>query len=554
MRPSFLDRLRRDGGERLYLAFFLVFALIFVRYCCYGLEYFPQLDDYIQHHNYAAYHSDLWQFMLDLGVLASRPASGVLDIVFWSRFWPVMIIGVALISAMYAGSALLFRQVWRKYFGTGWLFVVLYALLPLGMEGTYWMSASTRVVPSLFFVSLAMWLFQTWCVRGRKRFLALYFLVQLLSFCFYEQGLVLSITGVILVGLLEFREHRGRALWALLTFLNVICYFGFTSIFSQSGLYASRLEVLLPWQDGWLSGVFHPVRRQIFDAFVKGGVFTLFKGFGRGVGMIFSEGHWLWLAVVLALCAALFWLVRRQTGEDGKAVRGSRTILALVVGFLMALAPVTIFFILENPWFSLRGTVPSFCGAALMADALAGLLLSRLKPRRTVTAALCAGLSLAFCVAAVSEMHDYRATYENDHAVLAAVCAATDNGAALPAGETTVILGVEPSSLPDQNFYFHEHIHGVTESSWALTGALMYASGNGEFPTVKPLASSTIAATLAEERYGALYLYVPEAGIVRPVTAVLADDWNYDLYTPDGALCGRVTAQGLARVQTTGKG
>ena len=82
---------------------------------------------------------------------------------------------VALISAMYAASACLFRRVWGEYFGTGYLFLVVYALLPLGVEGTYWISASNRVVPSLFFVALAMYLFQKWCRTGRARWLPLYF-------------------------------------------------------------------------------------------------------------------------------------------------------------------------------------------------------------------------------------------------------------------------------------------------------------------------------------------------------------------------------------------
>lgn len=536
---------RRLEGQREWAALFLLFGLLFIRCCCYGLRYFPQLDDYIQLHNYTAYHPDIWPFMQRLGLLAARPAAGVLDICFWGRLWPALILGVALIAGLYAASAVLFRRVWRKYFPVGWLFLVLYGLLPLGLEGSYWLSAANRVVPSLFFVSLAMALFQGWCVSGRRRLLAGYFVVQLASMSFYEQGLVLSVTGVCLVALLELREERSRALWGLLTFVNAGLYFAFTSAFAGSALYAGRTSVVLPWREGWLDWVFLPALRQVLATFLKGGVWITGKGFLRGAGLIVSEGHWLWLALVLALCAGLFLLAERE--ELARWSGGRQAVLALAVGFLMALAPVTIFFILENPWFSLRGTVPSFCGLALMADALLGWLLGRLERRRTVAAALCGVLSLAFCVAALSEIHDYKATWEDDQAVMSAILAGTDNGAALPGEGENLILGVEPSYLAEQNFAWHEHIHGVTESRWALTGGLQCVSGREDFPYVTPLPASAGAEILGGMEYGSLWLYDPDSRTVQEVTARRTADSGYDLLAGDGAPAGRVTEEGLIR-------
>ncbi len=364
---------------------------------------------------------------------------------------------------------------------------------------------------------------------------------------FYEQGLVLSVTGVLLVALLELRDNRRRPLWALLTFVNAGIYFAFTSAFADSALYAGRTAVVLPWQAGWRDWIFLPALRQVWTAFVKGGVYTAGKGFLRGARLIFTEGHWLWLLLVLALCGGLLLLVRRERPDRA---RGREVLLALVVGFLMALAPVTIFFVLDNPWFSLRGTVASFCGLALMADALAGWLLGRLKNGAAVSAGLCGVLSLVFCVAAVSELHDYRATYEIDQAVMAAILAGTDNGAALPAAGEALILGVEPSYLEEQNFYYHEHIHGITESRWALTGGLQCVSGRGDFPYVRPLSAAVGAQAFGVEEYAALYLYDPDSSTVRAITARLGADGNYDLFYGSGSPAGRVTAEGLVRSGT----
>ena len=545
MRNRYSGGLNKSAQERPWLAFLLVFALVFVRYCCCGLQYFPQLDDYIQHHNYAAYNPDHWQFILDLGLLAARPLAGILDIMLWSRFWPNMIAGVALISALFAGSAVLFRQVWRRYFGTGWLFIILYALFPLGMEGTYWMSASTRIVPSMFLAALSMLMLQKWCGEGKKRYLAAFFFFQLLSFGFYEQTLVLSFTGAIIVALLELKEHRSRALWALLSFVNVLIYFSSSAAFAKGGIYSSRMKIVLPWQEGWHEEVLEPISEQMSAAFFDGGFYTLVRGFRRGAAMLLSDGLWLWLLLALALCVLLFFLVwkeRRKSLAFGKAA------LALLVGLLMTAAPLSIFFVLANPWLSLRGTLPSFCGAALILDTLAGLVLSRLRMGKTIAAALCSVCALVFSIAAVSEIYDYRATTENDALVASAVCEATNDGAALPQEGLCLLLGVEPNYVGEQNFFFHEHMHGVTESDWALTGALRCYSGNGDFPKVKPLPSWTIAETLAAETYDVMYLYDPDSATVRQAYAVPASDGNFDIFTSsDGEACARVTDKGLIR-------
>lgn len=536
----------RQGG-RLWLAFLLIFGLIFVRYCCYGLEYFPQLDDYIQMHNYTAYRKDVWAFIIKLGALTTRPAAGVLDILFWGHLWPVLMLGVALMSLLYAGSAVLFCRTWRAYFGTGWIFLTAYALLPLGMEGTYWMSASTRVVPGLFFTALSMLLFQRWCRTGRRRLLAGWFLGQLASFCFYEQSLVLSITGTALIALLEWKEHSSRSKWALLTLVNITVYIIFTSSFPENPAYAGRGDLTLPWQPGW-GGVFRSAMRQTLGAFIKGGVYTTVKAFLRGARLILSEGRWLWLALVLVLCAGLFRMV--QTEREAERPQGRRLLLPVVVGFLMVLAPVSIFFVLSNPWLSLRGTVTSFCGGALMADALLGWLLQRLKNNReTVNAALCTAAALVFCIAALSEMHDYRATYEDDQAVMAALCAASNNGADLPREGGTLALGVEPTFLPEQNFSYHEHIHGVTESDWALTGGLQCVSGWGDFPLVRPMSAYAGAWEIGASGCAAFYLYDPDSRTAQAVTLDQTAD-GYELRNAGGALVGRWTGEGLVRSGT----
>lgn len=514
--------------ERPWLVFALIFALVLLRFCYYGFTYYPQLDDYIQLHNQSAYYSAK-AVILDMGLLSSRPLASVMDYFFWSHFWSFLMAAVALISAMYAASACLFRRVWGEYFGTGYLFLVVYALLPLGMEGTYWISASNRVVPSLFFVALAMYLFQKWCRTGKVLWLPLYFVTQLISFCFYEQGLVLSVTGVLLVGIIEyFRGNRSRSLFSLLTFVNAGVYFAFTGYFSTStGQLGSRLRLTLPWQEGW-DKVFFSAAGQTGESFLIGGYKTLVDGFRRGLACIAEDFSLLWVLVLMALCAALFLFARRFTAErpGGEAALPRRW--ALLVGFLMALAPVTLFFVLSSPSVALRNTVFSFCGIALFLDEAWSMLLTRCPARGLITGAVCAVCAAVFSVAAVSELHDYRATTQADQRAARAITAAVegDEGA-------IAVLNLEPNYLSEQNFLYHEHIHGATESAWALAGLLSWAADTPAFPAATPVPmGGRYTGSLTE--FGALLWYDHKTGTVQSVMAVPAGEGVYEIQTAGG--------------------
>lgn len=514
--------------ERPWLVFALIFALVLLRFCYYGFTYYPQLDDYIQLHNQSAYYSAK-AVILDMGLLSSRPLASVMDYFFWSHFWSFLMAAVALISAMYAASACLFRRVWGEYFGTGYLFLVVYALLPLGMEGTYWISASNRVVPSLFFVALAMYLFQKWCRTGKALWLPLYFVAQLISFCFYEQGLVLSVTGVLLVGIIEFfRGNRKKSLFSLLTFVNAGIYFAFTGYFSTStGQLGSRLRLTLPWQEGW-DKVFLSAAGQTGESFLIGGYKTLVDGFRRGLACIAEDFSLLWVLVLMALCAALFLFARRFTAERpaGEAALPRRW--ALLVGFLMALAPVTLFFVLSSPSVALRNTVFSFCGIALFLDAAWSMLLTRCPARGLITGAVCAVCAAVFSVAAVSELHDYRATTLADQRAARAITAAVegDEGA-------IAVLNLEPNYLSEQNFLYHEHIHGATESAWALAGLLSWAADTPAFPAATPVPmGGRYTGSLTE--FGALLWYDHKTGTVQSVMAVPAGEGVYEIQTAGG--------------------
>lgn len=451
--------------------FLLLFLLVMARYCAFGLRYYPQLDDYIQYHNYTRLYdfSTLQELM---GILSSRPLAGIADYYFWSPMFDHMILGVALISALYAAAVLLIWDVLRRYFKTSPALPVIMALLPLGMEGTYWMSASTRVVVGMFFAALAVRAFLNWLDGRGRGWLPLYLFLQLLPFGFYEQAGLLSVALTAGAAILE-RTRRGKpwgrcaaALWGAPA---MGLYFLLTRLLNSGGVYGSRTEVILPTSRYYWDTVFPEIMGQLRDAFLKGGFFTAAKGFVRGARMVLSGELLLWALGTAALCVLLGLLARRKEPGEGDAPLW----LSLLSGLLLAAAPVSLFLVLESPWFSLRGTVTSFPGIALMADSLLVRLWDRLALRRGGLSVLAAAMAFAFCLAGASEIRDYRDTYENDQRIAGLVLEAAEE----PSTGRIGVLNLEPSYLPNQNFYYHEHIHGCTESGWAFTGLLTALGG-----------------------------------------------------------------------------
>lgn len=531
-----LERKKTDWRLAAGLAAVL-FVLVMARYCAFGVQYYHQLDDYIQYHNYARGHTFL-NLQIIVGILSSRPLAGIADYYFWSHMFDNMILGVALISALYVAAVLLIWNLLGRYFRTSPVLPVIMALLPLGMEGTYWMSASTRVVVGMFFAALAVRALLNWLDGKDWGWLVLYLILQLIPFGFYEQAGLLSITLAVGAAILEWTRKGkplGRCAVSLWGVPAMGLYFLATRLLNNGGVYGSRVGIVLPIRRYYWESVFPEIMRQLRDAFLKGGFYTTAKGFVRGARMILSGELLLWALGVAALCVLLGLLMRHkeqkeQTGKDAPLP------LALLSGVLLAAAPVSLFLVLDNPWFSLRGTVTSFPGIALLVDTLLLWLWDKLALRRGGLAILAAAMALVFCVAGSSEVRDYRDTYENDQRIAGLVLEAVRETG--PVEGRIGVLNLEPSYLPNQNFYYHEHIHGCTESNWAFSGLL---TALGEEIKVTPLPADPLYRAWNREAnhpsgFETLYWFDGE-GLTPAVLRELAEN-TYQVRDRQGNLLG----------------
>lgn len=521
-----------------------LWALLMVRACAAGLEYWPQLDDYIQYHNYPTAES-FSALQKAVGLLASRPLAGIADYFIWGRMFGFMLVGVAIISLLYAVTTLVLWSVLGRFFRIGPLFPVIVALLPLGVEGTYWMSASTRVVVGMFWAALAAWLFLEWMDGPRRRTLAAFLVCQLLPFGFYEQAGILAVTLTVGVAILRYiyrAEDRKKCLLALWAPASMVLYLLLTKLLSNGGVYGSRAALILPVSRYYFTTFLPDILGQIRKVFLNADLRILMRGFVRTAGQLLQGRLLLWFAVTAALCAGVW-----QLGRKAKTAEGRLPLwLQLVSGLLLAAAPVTLFLILDNPWFSLRGAVTSFPGLALIADCVMEALWKRAGVRREVPALLAALCALVFCMAGASEIADYRDTYRADQQAARAVLdtipadlAGEEGWPALSVG----ILGLEPTFLPRQNYLWHEHVTGCTESSWALSGLVGSLADGLALPSLSPLPSSPLyrrwnAEANRPDRFDRLYYY--NGTVLEPVTLEQAGEKAFNVLRADGSQLGHI--------------
>lgn len=513
--------------------FLMIFAAMVLRVSFLGPEYYCQLDDYIQYYNFST--AEPMRVIMEEGLLASRPLAALFDLYLWARL--PLYVSVVILSAMYAASGVVLYRVFRGVFSTGCFFVVFLTLLPLGFEGTYWISASARIIPPYFFMAIGLDLFDRFCRTKRLGQLIGSLLLALASFGFYEQMLVLSLTMYLLMMLVHLLQKRRHSLLGLLIFGCVVVYFAVTGYFaSAESMLTGRMEIILPGKGYYMDTFLPALLPQIGAAFFKGGWMTLAKGFVRGIALTFRERIYSVILIVPAV-VGLFHVF----GKEENTRRAEMPHLAPVVGFLAALAPVTPFFIIANPWFSLRNTVPSFLGAALLLDYLVRLVC---RDKAKLLAAAFAGICL---VASVSELYDYRETTQND---VQAVQSILDAGERYDLSGDVGILNMNPSRLADQNYRYHDHIVGVTNSDWSLYGALVHYAGKELDFQPYPLATvgDTFWAAWNREykdisRFEHMFYFDEETGSLQKLS-VVSSEHEYLLYFEDGSLCARIWDEG----------
>ena len=520
-------------GTRRTLACAVLFILaLLLRASFGGIGYEPILDDTVQYILYPT-SVDYGALIAREGMFSSRPLAALMDLFVVGQMGNLFF-AVILMAVMHGISCVLFQRILSRFFSVGPVFAVIYTLLPLGCEGTYWLSAATRVVSGLFFTACAAMVLCRFIEAGKWWRVPLYFLLELLSFGFYEQILVLSFTLSGLIFLHHFREKRAALAW--MAFLCAGIYFGFTAYFRADSPLADRMELLYPNTPYYFNVFLPDLARQIGMSFLSAGVRTTFVGFWRGLVSCFTGS---WLYGIAAAGLAVWYGILNWPRKRGAVVSVEGWARALVWGLLLFIAPITPFFVIARPYFSLRSTVPSFVGAAILID----LLFRALIRRRRAMAAVSGAMVFVCLLGCASEIGDYKATAKADR-VLAEAVMERESELYGRVG----ILNVKEFPVTGQNYPYHEHVASVAAADWTLSAKLAAMKGT-------PLSFEAVPLVVEDPFYrlwnrdvkrigGFDQLWLWEDGELIPLTAERIGEQDYRLYYPDGTVWAEIREEG----------
>ncbi len=432
---------RRDYALSAVLVLLAVFRFSYL-----GYDYTPYLDDNVQYTLYPSM-SQPWQTVLTggAGVLFTRPLAGLADFFIWSRFDGALGIGVFIISVLYAWSAVLFQKTLKDIkLGVTAVFTVFYIFCPVNIEGTYWLSASSRIVVSLFLTALS-------CRLLIREKMLWFWLCNAAAMCFYEQTAVLAF--VLPVIICRFIGKRGIKIPVINLSAVAAYYLCFGKMSNNSG----RIGVGLTEIPQRIKQMLEESVRMWGQA--QFGLIT--KGFERGLNRIITDRAVLWILILAALAAVFFVLIRYEEYFGHNTAK--KVCVGLMLGAASMLPPGV-----STGNLNFRNAVPALLGAALVADGLVPLFFRRATPFVLTACIMCFG------VVSVSEVCDYDLTARRDLELAQRIAES------IPAEFEQDLEAVSCSCTApvrfEQNVEFNDHIISIRGSAWGITGAVKAAA------------------------------------------------------------------------------
>lgn len=463
-----------------------------LKYGYYRFRYYPVIDDWIQYGVYPLYDNIFKDVILRIPTYTTRPLASLSDPYIWGRFWGNMGISFFVITVLHFMSGYLLYKVFnRSGLSVGTTFLVIFLLLPLGSEATYWISASSRLVVGTFFMTLALYFLSLYLhgaftsgsefrnlniFNKNKTYLLAFAIAHLISFGYYEQVIVLSFISALLMIAAYWPTLKKKWIISipLINFLIIGAYYKF---FGNTGNFAARGQFV---KKDYMEH-FDLVSDKITDVWGRAHLPLYSNGLKRGLELLINHHSYIYIILILLFSILIGLLTYIHKPNHGVKLN----CIQIALGFIVFWAPFGPNFLLENVWISNRNAFTSFIGLGLMAEGMInivfrGRFLTYLKSFCVFAA------TFIFLIVNVSEITDYKNVSITDRKIVTNVLAAVENTDFLEGRKKAIVFNTRPVYV-EQNMYFHEHIHNVTESDWAFTGAARAIAQNPKIDYIKPV-------------------------------------------------------------------
>ncbi|WCN37536.1 hypothetical protein [Aneurinibacillus uraniidurans] len=517
-----------DGNRKqspVWTFFWLTFSTaMLLKYGYTGWNYYPTIDDWIQYGLYRMYDDKYHEIFLHL-TYHTRPLASLADLYVWGTFWPNLAFPLFVMTAMHTASCYLLYRIFRKVgLPFGILSAVLFGLLPVGSEATYWLSASTRLVVGMFLMLISLVFLIEALEKNRKAgYLIGFFLFQLLSFGMYEQIIALGAASSCLILL-----WKKRWMWLLLPISNVCIIAGYYVICKAGGNVEERGQTVAA--DRLLNhvgGVFHQFYTIMID--VHGEFYS--RGFVNSLHVLREHHSYFYILAILFVSVGIGWLAYRLLWDTEPS--GRRRAMQAGLGIILTVIPLAPFFILNDTGLALRNVFPSFIGIVLLLEMAFRLLLRK----RAVYGAVTGLLVFVFLVIHVGEVTDYQKVSEADRHMVQQIVAAAEPTGEFRYGSSVYLFGAKEQLVP-VSVSFLNHVRSSTAYDWSLYGAIRAIGANRQYPSVTQVLENRAVPLSTANMETGLLLGLEQDGSVAVLHSKRKITGNYELIRPDGTYFG----------------
>jgi len=384
----------------------------------------------------------------------------------------------------------------------------IYGLLPVGSEAVNWLSASSRLVVPMFFLGIALNLIQAHFdtdKRNKKIYCCVLGMICLFaSMAFYEQITILAfVTACALLFI-----NKRRLFDHLILFIPSVLIASFYLFMDTASIYSDRSNIInisaLPselYQHG--ASAYSRILYALFPLNFE----TAQKGFIKGTDILSADANIVFIILLVIAAAMVFFLMLFHDKKQGKEQPDEMpNVFILIFSLILIFMPMLIFFLLQNPWVSMRNVFPSILGFALFFDLIFRWLLYNKYVRSIVVTSLC----VVFIIANVAEMHDYLAVGEIDKKIAQETVKVVmadkykfendipkddkddRNTADVKKDFDTVVILNTKDTYIDAALQYNEHINNITSSDWAYKGAIASTAKTTDVPQIYPLKEGLI--------------------------------------------------------------
>ncbi len=353
--------------------FVILFFILIFTFSYFGMRYFPTVDDNNQLGVYHLRSDNIYENVINhYKSYDVRPFAFLTDAYIFSWFWDNMYALMAIMVVLHILNVYLLYKICEKIdIKLNIFFLITFSLSPILIEAVYWISASTRIVLSLFLILLSIYLLLLSFDEENKSKKLIEFIgaiiINFISVGFYEQTIALNLFLFIFV-LICIKKYKYIFIPALSTTWIGIYYAYFMALGKTQERGTLHLSSIF-------SNILNSGRLIIkkYLGIVYHTAINLLEGFKTAL-----ENPIALSALIILLGVIIYYMLKKCDSTVDKSKR------KILFGIMIFIVPFLPFFVLDVNIISDRNLYLSFIGICIILEVIFDAILKNAKKTKLV--------------------------------------------------------------------------------------------------------------------------------------------------------------------------